>query len=293
MRHALGREERRGLLHERVLRLLEDADEVGLGEGVELHADREAALELGHQVARLGHVERAGGDEEDVLRADDAVARRDRGALDEGQEVALHALAGDVGPARGAPAAGDLVDLVEEDDARLLDAADRLGGGALLVDELVGLLDGQELDRLGDADAPGAAAAPGRASRGGPPCRSREGRRDRPRRPRRWTPGRGARPPGSRSRGPTGPRRAGARAASRGSRSSRRRRARAPARPCRSRTGRGRDRVGRLPGRRASRTRSSAASRALTSTPVRDSARTIAREASTRSRTMLSTSRPT
>ena len=40
--------------------------------------------------------------------------------LDDRQQVALDALARDVGPAAGALVAGDLVDLVDEDDARLL-----------------------------------------------------------------------------------------------------------------------------------------------------------------------------
>src|SRR2546426_8563249 len=57
--HALGVEERRVLTGERVLGLREDADEVVLGERLELHADREAALELGDQVRGLGDVGRA------------------------------------------------------------------------------------------------------------------------------------------------------------------------------------------------------------------------------------------
>ena len=56
-------------------------------------------------------------------------------ALDDRQQVALHALARDVGAAGGL-AAGDLVDLVDEDDARLLDAADRLVRDLLHVDQL-------------------------------------------------------------------------------------------------------------------------------------------------------------
>ena len=51
---AFGLQQRRVLLGERVLRLGEDADEVVLGQVLQLDADREAALQLGHQVARLG-----------------------------------------------------------------------------------------------------------------------------------------------------------------------------------------------------------------------------------------------
>ena len=57
--HALGLEQRGVLAGEGVLRLGQDAHEVVLGEGVELDADREAALELRDQVGRLRDVERA------------------------------------------------------------------------------------------------------------------------------------------------------------------------------------------------------------------------------------------
>ena len=97
---------------------------------LELDADRKAALQLGDQVGRLRHMERAGGDEQDVVGAHHAVLGVDRGAFDDRQDVALHALAADV-RAVAALAAGDLVDLVDEDDAGLLDALDR-GVGAPL-----------------------------------------------------------------------------------------------------------------------------------------------------------------
>src|SRR3546814_17679145 len=56
--------------------------------------------------------------------------------FDERQQIALHALAGNVAadPLR---ARGDLVDLVEEDDAVLLNRLNRLGGKLLLVEQLV------------------------------------------------------------------------------------------------------------------------------------------------------------
>jgi hypothetical protein len=46
----------------------------------------------------------------------------DRRALDQRQQIALHAFAADIGAARILPGA-DLVDLVEKDDAVLLDRA--------------------------------------------------------------------------------------------------------------------------------------------------------------------------
>src|SRR5207249_1430033 len=80
------------------------------------------------------HLRRVGGDEEDVVAADGPVLRVDGRPFDNRKEVPLHALPGHVGTVDG-PAARDLVDLVDEDDARLLDAPDRLLGGSLHVDE--------------------------------------------------------------------------------------------------------------------------------------------------------------
>ena len=143
-------EERGGLLRERVLGLGEDPQEVLLGERVERDADREAALELRDEVRGLRDVERAGRDEEDVVRLDHPVLRLDGRALDEREEVALDALARDVGPAARALAPRDLVDLVEEDDARLLGPPDRLLRERRLVREGVGLALEEERPRLGD-----------------------------------------------------------------------------------------------------------------------------------------------
>jgi hypothetical protein len=72
-------------------------------------------------------MERAGGDEQNVVGAHHAVARVHRGAFHDGQNVALHAFARNIGP-MAALAAGDLVDLVEEDDAARFHA---LRGGAV------------------------------------------------------------------------------------------------------------------------------------------------------------------
>src|SRR6267378_3649314 len=141
------------LPHQRVPRLGQDADEILPRQGLELHADRKPALELGNQVRRLGDVEGPGGDEEDVVGADDPVLGGDRRALDDRQQVALHALARDVRAVGGALASGHLVELVQEDDAGVLDPADGLGDDLLHVHELGGLLLGQEPARLGHADA--------------------------------------------------------------------------------------------------------------------------------------------
>ena len=66
----------------------------------QLDADREAALQFRHQVRRLGQVKRPGRDEQDVIGPHRAVAGVDRGAFDHRQQIALHALARDVGALR-------------------------------------------------------------------------------------------------------------------------------------------------------------------------------------------------
>ncbi len=72
-----------------------------------------------------------------------AVLGRDGGALDQRQKVALHALARHVG-AGPALAAGNLVDLVEKNDAVVLDRLDRFLDQLVLIEQLVGLLIDQD-----------------------------------------------------------------------------------------------------------------------------------------------------
>ena len=68
----------------------------------ELDADRQAALQFGQQVGRLGDVERARGDEQDMVGLHRAMLGGDRRAFDQRQQIALHAFARDV--AAAAPA---------------------------------------------------------------------------------------------------------------------------------------------------------------------------------------------
>jgi hypothetical protein len=128
-------------------RLLQDADEVVAPERLELHADREAALQLGDEVRHLRDVERAGRDEEHVIGLHHPVLRVDVRALDDREQVALHAAARHVRALPGV-AAGDLVDLVDEDDPRVLRAVERLADDPVHVDEPPRLLLREELERL-------------------------------------------------------------------------------------------------------------------------------------------------
>ena len=156
--HALRGQELHVLPDQGVAGLGQDADEILARQGVQLDPDREPALQLGDQIRRLGDVEGAGGDEQDVVGADDAVLRRDGGALDDRQEVALHALARHVG-AVAALAAGDLVELVEEHDAGVLDAAHGLAHDLFHVDELLRFLLDEEPARLAHRARGGASCA--------------------------------------------------------------------------------------------------------------------------------------
>ena len=85
----------------------EDGFKVLHGERAKLHADGKAPLQLGDQVAGLGQVKGAGGDEEDVVGFDHAVFGADGGAFHQRQQIALYALARDVGRAAAFAARGD------------------------------------------------------------------------------------------------------------------------------------------------------------------------------------------
>src|SRR5262245_12566276 len=78
-------------------------------------------------------------------------------ALDQPQQVTLHDLSRYIGA--NTPIAGaDLVDLVEENNAVVLNRADRFLYQLVLVQQLVGLLVNQDLVGLLDSDAPGLSA---------------------------------------------------------------------------------------------------------------------------------------
>ena len=95
-------------------------------------------------------MERTRCDEQDVVGLDHAVARVDGRALHQRQQVALHALTGNVATLH-ATAHGNLVDLVQEDDAVLLDVGQRGELDLLVVDQLAGLFVHQQLHGFGNA----------------------------------------------------------------------------------------------------------------------------------------------
>ena len=242
---------------------------------------------------RLGHVERAGGDEQHVVglapgRTWSSPSSPRRSAADRAARPRARRRAPPAARAR----AGDLVDLVEEHDAGVLGAAHRLGGDLVHVDQLAGLFAGRAARApAGPSPCAACAAAPPRrrTSTAACPCRSRSRPCPAPRRPRtRRAAARRRRP---RPRDRRACRRAASRAASRASAPSRRRRVGIAAgswigrrRPAASTGGRGSSR---------SSSRSSAASRARARTLACSSSWTSLTEISTRSRTIESTSRPT
>lgn len=113
------------LFDQGLVRFSQDAAEIVDRQGLEFDADREAALQFRNEVARLGYMEGTGSDEEDVVCLDRAVLGVDRSSFDDGQNVALYAFAGDVGPV-GTALFGDLIEFVDEDDARFFRRFDGL-----------------------------------------------------------------------------------------------------------------------------------------------------------------------
>src|SRR5947209_6376978 len=124
----------RGVLADQAgFRLGEDAAEILLRKGREFDADRQPSLQLRQQVRRLGDMKRARGDEQDMVGLDRAVFGCNRGALDQRQQVALHALARNIGAAASV-ARANLVDLVEKHDAVALDLGEGFARHGILIE---------------------------------------------------------------------------------------------------------------------------------------------------------------
>ena len=102
-------------------------------------------------------MESTGGNEQHVIGFDHAVLGADGAAFDQRQQVALDALAGNIG-ARGLLASRDLVDLIDEDDAVLLGIPERLHLEILFVDHLAGFFIGQQLEGFLDLELAGLGA---------------------------------------------------------------------------------------------------------------------------------------
>src|SRR5690554_3947579 len=137
--HAFGAHQGFILLHQRGVRLGQDALEVVRGQRLQLYPDRQTALQFRNQVRRLGQVERARGDEQNVIGTHGTILGAYGAALDQRQQVTLYAFAGDV--RRGVLGTlGHLVDLVEKHNAVLLNSQQRFLLDLFLVHQLGGFL---------------------------------------------------------------------------------------------------------------------------------------------------------
>ena len=142
-RHAFGPKQCLILIGKRRARVLQDTDEIFFGQRFQLDADRQAALQFREQVARLGNVERARCNEQDVVGLHRAIFGRDRRPLDQRQKVTLDAFTADRPAADVADR--DLVDLVEEYDAIGFGVGKRDAAEFFLIEALVGFF----LDQFG------------------------------------------------------------------------------------------------------------------------------------------------
>ena len=102
---------------ERVFGFGQDTHKIFLGKGLQLDADRETSLHFRNHVRGFGKMKCTGGNEEDVLGPDWAVFGVDRGTFDNRKQVPLDSFPGNIGSVGLTPTGGNLIHLVEEDDA--------------------------------------------------------------------------------------------------------------------------------------------------------------------------------
>src|SRR5256885_1445606 len=145
-----GLQERDVLLDERILRVGQNTNKIFYLERMQLDANGKAPLELGDQIGRLSDVKGTSRDEQDVIRANHAVACVDGGAFDDGQNVALHAFPRDVRAMAGF-AAGNLIDFIDEDDAHLFGALHGHARDLVHVQQLVFFFLDQVFESVGHA----------------------------------------------------------------------------------------------------------------------------------------------
>src|SRR5688572_18322131 len=147
--HAFGFKQGFILCDQGILGLGQDAHEVLFAQRAQLDANRESSLKLGNQVRWLGRVKSTRSDKKNMVGFDHAVFGVDGRAFDDRQEIPLHALARHIG-ALHRLAAGDFVDLVEKDDARLLDPAHRFAGHLVHIDQATRFFLGQDFHGFGN-----------------------------------------------------------------------------------------------------------------------------------------------
>src|SRR3546814_19874318 len=77
------------------LGLSQDRNEVLFRQRLYLYPDRQAALQFGQKIAWLGDMKSPRCDEKDMVGFQRSIFRRDCGALNKRQQIALHAFAAD------------------------------------------------------------------------------------------------------------------------------------------------------------------------------------------------------
>ena len=101
-------------------------------------------------------MERARSDEQNMVCFDHAMFGGDRGALDQRQQIALHAFTRDI--AAAAFARTNLVNFIKKNNAVILDLKHRLAGDLVLINQLVAFLDHQRGESRPHRHAPRLAA---------------------------------------------------------------------------------------------------------------------------------------
>ena len=139
------------LLCQCVFRSGQDLTEVFPGKTLEVDMYREAALKLGNQVGHFADMESAGRDEQHEISLDSAVFGIDGAAFHDGQDIPLYSFPAYI-RTMPAVAAGNLVNLIDKDDAVLFGACNGFFLDGVIVDQPGGFLVGDDFAGLTDFD---------------------------------------------------------------------------------------------------------------------------------------------
>ena len=131
-------------------RFTQNTDEILFGQRAQFNPDRQAPLQFGQHIAGFRHMERAAGDEQDMVGLHRAIFGRDRGPFNQRQKIALHAFAADTATSHIADR--NLVNLVEEDDAVGFGILQRDAGDIVLIHALFSFFIDQLVPRIGNLE---------------------------------------------------------------------------------------------------------------------------------------------
>ena len=114
-----GRTTRRILSGQCIVGFRQNPNKVLFRQRPQLHPNGQPPLQLGQQIARLGDVERARGDKQDMVGFHRSMFGGNRCPFNQRQQIPLHTLTADIRPPRIGPRT-NLVDLIQENDPILL-----------------------------------------------------------------------------------------------------------------------------------------------------------------------------